>query len=114
MAFTQITITATPDTPAGQPASGTLTATLSEPMQNATELIDPTPISGTFVDGALKDDSGEQPFTLAANDDTGTTPAAPSASYLFVLALDSAPLQQASAVISHLAPGGTVDLTSIF
>jgi hypothetical protein len=43
MAFTTITITGGPFLrPDGQPAQGTLTATLSERLQNGAEILDPT------------------------------------------------------------------------
>jgi hypothetical protein len=66
MAFTPITITATEERPDGQPASGKVTATLSETIRNGTTLIDPTPLSGVLGAGHLKDASAELPFYDAA------------------------------------------------
>ena len=104
MAFTLVTITADELRPSGQPASGTLTATLSLSMKNGTEIIGPTPIAGIIAAGQLTDDSGELPFQLEAVDDVGTTPTGPTADYDFVLELDNAPLQTFTAVVSHTAP----------
>jgi hypothetical protein len=72
-------------------------------------VIDPTPVAGVLdVTGALKDASGLQPFTLVANDDSGTTPQ--GSEYSFVIVLDSAPVRQGSAVVPHTATLGTIDL----
>jgi hypothetical protein len=110
MAFTPITITFTDDRPDSGAGSGKVTATLSEAIQNGTEVIDPTPIVGILnASGQLKDNTGLNPFTLVANDDAGTTPA--GSTYLFVIQLDSAPLREGSAVVPHAAAGGTIDLS---
>lgn len=110
MAFTVITITASFDRPDGQPASGTVTATLSETIQNGTEVIDPTPIVGVLnSSGQLVNDSGLAPFTLVANDDPATTPA--GSVYSFLVELDSAPVDDGSAVVPHTASAGTIDLS---
>lgn len=112
MAFTQITITGSFDRPDGQPAQGTITATLSARMVNGTEVIEPTPISGQLdAAGALKDDSGEQRFTLAANDDSATTPT--GTVYRFVLELDSGPIDPFEASVPSAAPAGTIDITEL-
>lgn len=102
MPFTPITITADEVRPDGQPASGTLTAMLSEAMRNGSERVDPTPISALFAAGALTDSSGEQPLVLLATDDAGTsTESGRPAVYQFVVALDGAPLDTFTAVLSH-------------
>lgn len=109
MPFTLITITADDVAPDGQPANGSVTAILSGPMQNGTEVIPPAPIRGMLINGALFDDSGEQPFQLEANDDTATTPT--GRWYEFTIELDGAPLLTGSAQVPHAAPGATIDLS---
>ena len=112
MAFTTITIAGSWERPDGQPSQGTLTATLSEPIQNGTEQIDPTPIAGVLnAAGHLVDSSGELPFTLVATNDPGTTPT--GSTYEFVLELDSAPVHEASAVVPYNAAGATFDLSAV-
>lgn len=109
--FTPITITMT-DTRADQtPAQGTITATLSETIQNSGTVIDPSPVVGTLnTQGQLKNSSG-QPFILVANDDPGTLPA--GTVYRFVLQLDGAPVDQFEAIIPHTAAAGTIDLSTL-
>ncbi len=113
MAFTLVTITADELRPDGQPASGTLIATLSEQLVNGAEIVEPTPITGILQAGALTDDSATLPFQLEAVDDVGTSPT--GAVYVFVLELDNAPLVTFTAAVSHTASlvGGvpTVDLS---
>jgi hypothetical protein len=109
MAFTTITISGGPFTrPDGGYAEGTFTVTLSEALANGAAQVDPTPISGMFVEGMLKNATGEEPFTAVATDDSATSPV--GAEYSAVLQLDSAPIRQGSFVLSHLAADGTVDL----
>lgn len=67
MAFTQVTITGTYNTQAGATASGSVTFTLTKPMENG-DIINPQPVTVTL------DSSGHFSTTLAANDDTGTVP----------------------------------------
>jgi lysophospholipase L1-like esterase len=110
MSFTQIAITASINRPNGESASGTVTATLSEPISNGTEIIEPTPVVGELVEGQLLNQAGE-PFTLAANNDLGTEPS--GSQYRFVLALDSAPIREFTAVVPHTAPEGKVDITAL-
>jgi hypothetical protein len=110
VSFTQVTITGTEERPSDEPASGTVTATLSEQIQNGTEIIEPTPVVGELVEGVLLDQAGE-PFTLAANDDTGTTPT--GSEYEFVLELDNAPVREFRAAVPHTAPEGKIDLTTL-
>lgn len=112
MAFTQISVTGSFDRPDGQPAQGTVTAALSARMVNGTEVIEPTPVTG-YLDaaGQLVNDSGEQPFTVAANDDAATTPA--GTVYRFVLELDSGPIDPFEASVPSAAPGATIDITEL-
>lgn len=111
MSFTTITITATETRPNGEPAQGTITATLSEPVTNGTTTIDPTPILGELNgEGKLKDQAGEA-FTLVANDDTGTTPA--GSEYSFLVEIADAPVRSFSAVVKHAATEGKVDLSEL-
>lgn len=113
MAFTQVTITGGPFLrPDGQPASGTITATLSEALTNGAEQVDPTPILGTLnALGMLVDDSGLSPFVLLATTDPATLPA--GAVYGFVLDLDSAPVDPFTAAVPYSAPARTVDLSTL-
>lgn len=110
MAFTQITLTGTIDRPAGTAAQGTFTATLSGTMTNGTTIIEPSALSGILTASGPETQAG-QPFTLAAVDDPGTTPT--DRVYEFVIEADDAPIDPFTAVISHLAPGGTVDLSTL-
>jgi hypothetical protein len=110
MSFTQVTITGTEERPNNEPASGTVTATLSEQIQNGTEIIEPTPVVGELVEGVLLNQAGE-PFTLVPNDDVGTTPT--GSEYQFVLELDNAPLREFTAVVPHTAVEGKIDLTTL-
>lgn len=68
MAFTLVTITGTYESQAGAAAAGTVTFTLTKPMQCGNVIINPAPITVTL------DGSGHFSTTLAANDDTGTVP----------------------------------------
>jgi hypothetical protein len=111
VAFTQITITASFEHPDGTPAAGQVTASLSEPITNSGVTIDATSISGTLSHaGTLLNPEG-QPFTLAATDDTGTTPA--GAFYTFTLELDEQPIRAFDTAIPHTAPSGTLDLSTL-
>jgi hypothetical protein len=70
MAFTQITVTGSFQTPAGAPAVGTVSFTPVAAMRNAVggpETTVATTVVGTLVDGELS-------VSLAATDDPGTTP----------------------------------------
>lgn len=111
MPFTLITVTAAFLRPDGQPAQGTVTATLSERIQNGAQSIDPTPIVGVLnAAGDLAATSG-RPFVLEASNDPATVP--PGAVYRFVVALDSAPVTSFQAVVPYNAPAGTVDLSTL-
>jgi hypothetical protein len=111
MAFTIITITASFETAAGQPASGRLTMTLSAALRNGTEVVDPTPIAGVFNEaGVLCNLTGELPYTLVACNDPATLPL--GAVYDGVLELDAAPVLPFIALIAYNAPGATVDLST--
>lgn len=109
MSFTSITITGSFERPNGEPAQGTITATLSETVQNGTESIDPTPILGTLNGEGKLVNQALLPFTLVANNDTGTEPA--GSMYTFVIELDSAPVRSFSAVVPHTASEGKIDLS---
>lgn len=115
MPFTPITITGGPFTRADTDAAeGRLTAILSEQMANGASVVNPTPIYGILNSaGMLKDDSGVDALQLEANDDVGTTPSAPTASYAFVLELDGAMVHAFEAVVPSAAVGGTIDLSEL-
>jgi len=110
LAFTPITLVGLIERPDGSVAEGTFTVTLSEPMINGTTIIEPTPLTGKLTAGGPVNSAG-QPFVIEAVDDTGTEPT--TAYYTFVLQLDNAPIDPFRAVISHLAPGGQVNLASL-
>ena len=111
MAFTLITITSTNQTASEQAATGTITATLSQRIQNGVTIIDPTPITGQInASGQLVNTLG-QAFQLVANDDPSTLPQ--GSYYTFTVQLDSAPVRAFNAIVSHTASGGTVDLSAL-
>jgi hypothetical protein len=109
VSFTAITITGSFERPNGEPAQGSVTATLSETIQNGTETIEPNPVMGVLnQEGKLVAESLEA-FKLEANDDTGTTPA--GSTYTFLVELDTAPIRSFTAVVPHTASEGKIDLT---
>lgn len=110
MPFTPVTIVGTITRPDGTSAEGEFTATLTEPMVNGTTIILPTPITGQLTSGGPVNTSG-LPFILEANDDPATTPA--GAAYEFTFELDNAPVDPFTAVITHSAPGGQVNLATL-
>lgn len=111
MALTQITITGTLADPNAGDAAGTGTATLSHRIVNGSTVVEPEPIEFQLnASGQVVNMSG-LPLVVYANDDTGTEPT--GSFYTFVLEIDSAPIDPFEAVISHLAPGGTVDLSTL-
>jgi len=111
MAFTPVTITGTFVNPDGTPANGTVTATLLTELQNGTTTLSPRPITGVLIAGGLLKLSTGAPMVLDANDDVGTTPT--NSYYTFRITLDGAPSTTFSAVVSHSAPGGTVDISAL-
>jgi len=111
VSFTTITITTTEIRPNGEPAQGTVTATLSEPITNGTTTIDPTPILAELNgEGKLKAQSGEA-FTLVANDDTGTTPE--GSEYTFLIEIADAPVRSFKAIVPHTATEGKITLAEL-
>jgi hypothetical protein len=68
MAFTPVTVTGSYESESGATAAGTVTFTLTQAMQNADQIVTPTPITVTL------DGTGHFSTVLLANDDTGTTP----------------------------------------
>jgi hypothetical protein len=68
MAFTTVEVTGRYLTPTGEPATGSLTFTLTQPMSNSGVQVDPAPTITTLnEDGAFA-------VELYANDDTETVP----------------------------------------
>ena len=110
MSFTQVTITGTFKRSDGTPASGLITATLSQAMHNGTTSVSPGLITGTIGGGRLIAPSGG-PLVLLANDDPATAPE--GTSYDFAIELDDASSQSFSAVVPHAASGGTIDVTEL-
>lgn len=111
MSLTAVTVTGTFTRADGSFASGTGTATLSHRIANGTTVIEPTPISFHLSPTGTVVNSAGTPLILEANDDTGTLPT--GSFYSFVLDFDSAPVDPFDAVVSHSAPGGTVDLSTL-
>lgn len=68
MAFTAVAVTGTFQGESGAAASGTLTFTLTQAMENSNVVIPPNPITVTL------DGTGHFSQTLFANDDAGTAP----------------------------------------
>lgn len=111
MALTLITITYTPFQHGETPTQGTVVATLSQTIQNGAVVASTDPFVGYFSEtGTLVDDEGDV-FDVPANDDVGTLPA--GSFYTFVIEQDNARVRQFEAVVSHLAPGGVVDLSTL-
>jgi len=101
MSFTPISLQATRANPDGSPASGTISFTLNAEMLNGTESIQPAPISGVLnPSGQLVQQNG-QPVVLLANDDSGTTPADPSAAYVVQENINGSSVVEYSIIISH-------------
>lgn len=69
MSFTSIELVGTFNTQTGEPAAGTITFTLTQPMTNGDVVIPAEPVTVTL------DEHGHFSITLLANDDTGTIPA---------------------------------------
>ena len=108
VSFTLIEITATFETPEGEPAQGTVTATLLHRLTNGDTQINPTPVLGELIEGKLKLQDGE-PFILPATDDTGTSPT--GVGYYWSISLDNAPLESFEAPLPHA--GSPVDLSTL-
>lgn len=64
--FTEVVVTGSYVTEGGQPAAGTLTFTLTQPMANGVS-VSPAPITATLTDGGFT-------VVLLANDDAETVP----------------------------------------
>lgn len=110
MSFTQVTITGQFQNPDGSAASGTFSATPSSQMTNGDVVLSKEGIAGTLDDeGNIIAQSGE-PFTVAANDDEGTTPE--GSYYSFVLALDGQAIVGFDAQVSQ-ANGATVTFSQL-
>lgn len=119
MSVTPIAITGAYARPDGSPAQGTITATLSEPIVNAKQVVEPTPIhgflnaEGKLVQAIKREGVVESsvPFVLDANDDAGTEPK--GSHYAFVVQLDNAPVRAFYASVPHAAVSGTVDISEL-
>ena len=102
VSFTPISVQATRRNPDGSPASGTISFSLNAEMLNGVESVQPFPILGVLnPDGQLVAQSG-QPIVLLANDDPGTTPASPSASYVVQENIDGSSNVEYSVIIPHV------------
>lgn len=108
MAFTPITITADLTTADGNPANGTLSATLVTVITNDGQTNAITKIAGLFVNGALETLAGA-PFVLDANDDTDTLPN--DSYYQFAIDLTGTPTYQFNAVVPSASEDATVDIS---
>jgi hypothetical protein len=111
MALTQITITGSFNRPSGEASQGTITATLSETIQNGTQVVDPTPVVGELSPAGKLQNQNKEAFKLYANDDTATEPQ--GTSYSFLIQLDNSPPRQFSAIVKHTASEGKVDISEL-
>ena len=102
MSFTQVTVTGSFETPDGEPALGTVTAELSEPIKNAGTWVGDAKVVRSLVKGEIAD------LHLVANDDPGTTPE--GSFYTFTVALDGT----ANRVYTGSLPSGSgpIDIRS--
>lgn len=111
MSLTPITITGTFVRADGTASQGTVTAVLTETIQNGVEIIEPTPLLGELnTEGKLKNQS-QTAFVLYANDDAATKPQ--GSAYAFTLEIDNAPIHSFEAVVPHTAVEGKVDLSEL-
>ena len=104
MAFTAITVTGTFEAASGAAASGTLTFTLTEAMENGNVVVSPAPIVVAL------DSSGHFSTNLFANDDMGTVPAGVQYGVTEQIA-GAEPRDYFITVPSGL--GGTVDISTL-
>lgn len=68
MAFTKVTVVGTYESGPGHPAAGTITFTLTQPMENSNVIVPAEPVAATL------DASGHFTVELFANDDAETIP----------------------------------------
>lgn len=87
MSLTLITLEMDVLDASGSPASGTFVAQLSRPLVNGVETVDTDPTDGLVVAGQLLTQANE-PFTVVANDDVGTSPT--GTLYTLTLTLEAA------------------------
>ena len=111
MALTQITITGTFTRANGEAAQGTVTATLSQTIQNATTVIEPTPVVGQISPAGKLLNQANDAFVLYANDDAATEPQ--GSTYAFLIETDNAPVREFTATIKHTATEGKVDISEL-
>ncbi|MGO9956747.1 MAG: hypothetical protein ACLP50_12300 [Solirubrobacteraceae bacterium] len=111
MAFTLITITASDEQPDGRAASGTLTMTLTEQIQNGTQEAVATPIAASIAGTVVTDTSTGLPLAVIANNDPATVPQ--GSQYQVVLNMDSAPLRSGLVTVPYSAVGQTIDLSAL-
>lgn len=102
MSFTMVPLTGTFETPAGTPASGTITLTPDSPMENA-GMVATVPVVLTLVSGAIP--SGAE---IAATDDVGTTPS--GVTYTVEIAIQGAPTVIGTLAVP--ASAGSIDLAT--
>lgn len=106
MAFTEITVTGTFKSPTGSAASGTVTFTLTRPMeQPGVGIVEPTPIVASLSAGAISQ-------VLYATDDTDTTEAG-SVFYSVEEQIVGLPSRSYTINVPHSAADGTVDLSTL-
>lgn len=113
MSLSLITITGTFLNPDGrEPASGSLTATLSAPMTNNNQIVPPLKLVGTMnASGQLAKNDGFSAFQVFPTNAPGTIPS--GLTYAFVLTVDGIVISNFSAAIPYDAPNGTIDLTAL-
>ena len=111
MSFTAITITDNQATPSGEMPRGRIIFTLHTPMVNGSETIDSQPVPTIYnAQGQLVSEDRQTAITLYATDDTGTTPI--SNWYLVSEEIEGNDPFEWVLKVSHLAPGGSIALSS--
>jgi hypothetical protein len=111
MSFTPITVTATRRNADNTPATGNITFTLNAEMTNGTESVQPAPITGVLNDLGELVGQNQEALILLANNDVGTTPASPSASYLVTERVFGSELVSYSVILTHTTT--PVDLSTL-
>lgn len=109
--ITLVTITGTFTTGDGSPAQGEIVATLSEPIINGPEILEPIGIRGILDATGMLESPLHGPYMLAANDDPETTPS--GSTYEFVIELDGEPPRTFNAVIPYTALDGVIDISEL-
>lgn len=112
MTLTRITITGKFTQPNGLPSSGTISAILSNTIQNGQEVVEPIRVEGVLNgSGHLVTRGTQQPFVLVANNDPETLPL--GTGYIFQIKINNANVRQFTAIVPHNAVNGVIDITEL-